>query len=71
MNGKVEHPAHYNKGGIEAFDVMRAFGLTDFWLGNALKYLLRCKHKGAEIEDLKKCAFYINEYIKSKGDSDD
>lgn len=60
----VFHPAHYNRCGIEAFDVMDAFCLTDFYLGNAVKYLLRCKLKGNEVEDLEKCVFYIQKHLE-------
>lgn len=63
-NTNVYHPAHYNQGNIEAFDVMDAFGLNDFYLGNAVKYLLRCKLKGNEVEDLEKCIFYIQKHLE-------
>lgn len=58
---KVNHPNHYKAGGIEAIDVIEAFGL-DFNLGNALKYLLRAGRKpGVDAaEDLRKCAWYVN-----------
>lgn len=56
----VHHPAHY--GGkdnpYEAIKVIYDWHLG-FSLGNALKYILRAKHKGREREDLEKALFYL------------
>lgn len=64
----ISHPTHYNNGGIECFDVIKAFfgkdAFEDFCLSNSLKYIMRCKHKGKYIEDLKKAKFYIEEIIR-------
>jgi hypothetical protein len=64
----VNHPEHYNKEGIECFDVIKASvgleGLRKFMLGNAIKYLFRAEHKGNYLEDLKKARFYLDECIK-------
>jgi hypothetical protein len=56
----VNHPSHYNRGGVEAVDVIEAWGLG-FNLGNALKYLSRAGHKepAKTVEDLDKAAWYI------------
>lgn len=63
----VNHPQHYNKNGIETFDVIAAFygeqALEDFCLSNALKYIMRCKLKDNYAEDLKKARFYIDKII--------
>jgi len=71
-NERVNHPLHYNQGGIECFDVISAFfgkeALEDFCLGNALKYLMRCQHKGKYIEDLKKAKFYIEKILALRGE---
>ena len=68
----VNHPEHYNQNGIECFDVISAFfgkeALEDFCLGNALKYLMRCQHKGKYIEDLKKAKFYIEKILALRGE---
>lgn len=58
----VEHPSHYNAGGIECIDAIRA-ALTEeefvgFCKGNALKYIWRERHKGGK-EDLRKAAVYL------------
>lgn len=59
----VNEPPHYRwlPMGIEAIDITELF---NFNLGNALKYVLRSKHKGQEIEDLKKARWYIDREIK-------
>ena len=61
----VNHPAHYKAAGIEAIDVIEAFGLG-FHLGNAVKYILRAGRKGDEetpVEDLKKARWYLDREI--------
>ena len=64
----VNHPDHYNQGGIECFDVIKAFYGQDafegFCAGNVLKYTMRSKHKGNPKQDLEKAIFYLNEIIK-------
>lgn len=54
----VNHPPHYKSGGLEAIDVIEAFGLG-YRVGNAVKYLLRADRKGARRQDLEKAAWYI------------
>jgi len=54
----IDHPRHYNQGTIEVIDAIEAWGLG-FNLGNAVKYLARCDHKGAPVEDLRKALWYI------------
>lgn len=54
----VNHPNHYNQGKFEVIDVIKDWKL-DFNLGNAVKYIARCEHKGKYVEDLKKAMFYI------------
>lgn len=64
----VNHPSHYNKNGIECFDVIKAFfgkdAFEDFCLSNSLKYIMRCKGKEKYLEDIKKAKFYLEEIIK-------
>ena len=64
---KVNHPSHYNQGGIEAIDAIAAActgleGEEAFCTGNAIKYLFRWKHKNGK-EDLKKAIWYINRML--------
>jgi hypothetical protein len=54
----VDHPKHYNThpSGVECIDVVEHMG---FNLGNAIKYIWRCDHKGKHDEDLEKAIWYI------------
>ena len=65
---QVDHPAHYQSGGIEVIDVIEAFKLG-FPLGNAIKYILRAGKKNNGLQDLEKAVWYpkheINKIIES------
>lgn len=66
MTDRVDHPAHYSAGGIEAIDVIEAFGLG-FHLGNVVKYVLRAGRKSADaLEDLRKAQWYLEREIKRR-----
>jgi hypothetical protein len=54
----VNHPKHYTShaSGIEVIEVTEHLS---FCLGNAVKYLLRCKLKGSERQDLAKASWYL------------
>lgn len=58
MIDMVNHPPHYEQQAIrlEPIDVLR---FAPFDLGNALKYIIRARHKGNELQDLKKAEFYL------------
>ena len=59
---------YYCANGIEAQDVIEAFGLN-FSLGSAVKYILRCGRKGDAndaIRDLEKARAYIDHEIKRR-----
>ena len=58
----VNHPPHYKTGGIETIDFIEAKELG-YHLGNVIKYVTRAKHKGAELEDLKKAQWYLERAI--------
>lgn len=65
MADTIDHPTHYNVGRIEVIDAIEAWGWGDgFNRGNAIKYIARAGHKGSEIEDLKKAAWYIQREIE-------
>lgn len=70
FDGKSEH---YCMNGMEAIDVIEAYGLN-FALGNAVKYILRCGHKGGmtdAVADLEKARAYLTREIeRRKGDND-
>lgn len=59
----VQHPSHYNAGKFEVIDVIEDWKLG-FNLGNTVKYLARAEHKGKELEDLKKAAWYLLRRIR-------
>lgn len=64
----VEHPAHYNAGGIECIDAIEAAlacqsePVQAFLTGQVLKYLWRWPLKGG-VEDLEKARFYLERLI--------
>jgi hypothetical protein len=55
---------HYDSGNISVMDVMKSkFKEEDiqaFCILNAVKYLLRCEHKGQKEDDLFKCENYLH-----------
>lgn len=59
----INHPSHYNFGGIEVIDAIEAWRLP-FHEANVVKYIARAKHKGRELEDLKKAAWYLARRIR-------
>ena len=65
QHNNVDHPSHYNQGGIECIDAMvAAYGkqaVGYFCLCNAFKYVFRCEHKGGH-EDLDKAVWYIQKF---------
>ena len=60
---RVDHPSHYNHGKIEVIDFIEDQKLG-FALGNAVKYICRCRYKDNMLEDLKKARWYIDHCIK-------
>lgn len=67
MNDAVNHPNHYGgaDNSYEAIKVIEAWQLG-FCLGNAVKYIARAgkKRRNAELQDLRKAAWYINRRIE-------
>ena len=63
----VNHPDHYNQGGIECIDAMlSAYGneaVTNFCICNAFKYIWRFRAKNG-LEDLNKAKWYLNKAIE-------
>lgn len=66
----VNNPPHYSAFGFESLELLeKVLELMPeknmiFYIGNALKYAIRSKFKGNEIQDLKKCEFYIKRCSK-------
>jgi hypothetical protein len=67
MSDSVDHPSHYNVGGIEVIDAIEAWGIG-FHLGNVVKYITRSAHKGHQLEDLKKARWYLDRFISKLED---
>lgn len=68
MPDRVNHPKHYTAGGLEAIRVLEAKLTPEefrgFLRGNVLKYVMRASYKGAEGQDYRKAAWYLDELIR-------
>ena len=62
----VDQPEHYQGEGMSALDVIDSFNLN-FCLGNVVKYVLRCEHKGNKVQDLEKAIWYLKHEIGKHG----
>ena len=69
----VDHPSHYNQGGVETIDYLESTlpdsELVGFMKGNVIKYVSRERYKNGA-EDLKKAKWYLDrliEYIEKNG----
>jgi hypothetical protein len=58
----VNHPTHYQVGGIETIDFIEAKKLG-YNLGNVVKYITRADYKGNKLEDLRKAQWYLTREI--------
>lgn len=73
---QFEKVQHYNQGGFECIDVMKAISTPEEFKGflrlNTFKYLYRANFKGVKVSDLKKAQYYLNrlvqEYEEQKDD---
>lgn len=74
MADAVNAPAHYTQGSVECIDALEAAlgadGFRAYCRGAALKYLWRAPHKGAELEDYRKAAWYIQRIIRGMAQHD-
>lgn len=59
----VNSPSHYTQGVIEVIEVIEDWKLN-YNLGNAIKYIGRCEHKGNKNQDLEKAIWYIKREIE-------
>lgn len=67
-NDYVNHPSHYQKGGMECIDAIRAAvanlsGFEAYCVGNIVKYVWRYKEKNGA-EDLRKAKHYLEWLIE-------
>ena len=61
----VNHPEHYNRGEIEAIEVIEDWNLY-FSVGSAVKYIARLGAKDLELQGLEKTRWYL-ERVNSNG----
>lgn len=59
----TNHPDHYNVGSIEVIDIIDDWKLG-FYEGNIVKYTMRAKYKGKQLQDLEKAKWYLDRLIK-------
>lgn len=70
LNGTrtVDEPVHlnqhYKKGAMQPWDIIDEWNLN-FYEGNVLKYLLRAKHKGSQLDDYIKAKHYLQRLIET------
>lgn len=71
----VNHPPHYNQGGIECIDYIRQVlgpkGFIDYCHGQLIKYQHRYKYKGKAIEDMDKADWYMQRMRETLIEIDD
>jgi len=75
MVDKVNNPPHYNFSSIETIDIIKN-SMDDimfhgYLVGNVLKYVVRHKYKGEELNDLKKARWYLTRLIDEKSPNPD
>ena len=62
----VNHPPHYNEGGLECIDYIKqqlGSQFPSYLEGSIIKYIHRHKYKDANIQDLEKAQWYLNKLI--------
>ena len=69
----VSHPKHYNQGGIECIDALKAAtvgkrGIEAVCVANVIKYLWRYEEKNG-VEDVRKAKWYIERLLKELEES--
>ena len=68
MSDNVNHPSHYNQGGVECIDALKAATINKspfeaVCVANVIKYLWRYEEKNG-IEDVEKAMWYIDRLHK-------
>lgn len=60
---------HYRKvNNMQPWDIIDSWEL-DFYEGNVVKYVLRAKHKGSQLEDYQKAKHYLERLIEKHEDN--
>ena len=69
MADPINHPQHYNKGGVECIDAIRASmtkeAFAGYCKGNVMKYIFRYEDKGG-FQDLLKAQVYLGWLIDAE-----
>lgn len=65
----INKPKHYTTGKIECIRYIEDKQFN-YNLGNAIKYITRCNHKGSKIDDLKKAIWYLKREIRNTQNED-
>ena len=64
----VDKPPHYNQGGIETIEYMKAYSTKEEFMGHcrltAIKYLSRLMEKENPLQDAMKARWYLNKLIE-------
>jgi hypothetical protein len=72
MSDPVNSPEHYNMLSVEAIDIIEMSMTKEEFLGylkgNAMKYVIRYKHKGNPKQDLLKSIWYLNKLTEKLDD---
>ncbi|WP_028982861.1 DUF3310 domain-containing protein [Sporolactobacillus terrae] len=66
----VNHPPHYNHGGMETIDIIKHIAggypqSVGFSIGTVVKYLDRAPYKDNLLQDLEKAEWYLKDAIKT------
>ena len=74
MSDNVNHPSHYNQGGVECIDAIKGATINKppfeaVCVSNVIKYLWRYEEKGG-IEDVEKACWYLNRLLKELSDKE-
>lgn len=71
MEGELGKSAFVKESRDAMEEVLNSEGLFNYCLGNAFKYIWRCKKKHkTPLEDLKKAQWYINKAIEMQEDNE-
>lgn len=66
---EVTKPEHYNSGGIECIEAIKASMAPEefkgYLKGNTIKYLWRYSYKGKPAQDLKKAQWYLAKLLEA------
>lgn len=71
MEDLINNPSHYKAYGFDSLKLIEIISKNcfnkefNFYICNALKYIIRCNFKGNKEQDLLKAQFYLNYILKN------